>query len=186
MTTPRHYRRLEQMYGPAAARSDAPRAVAVTHGRAHLRTAVGPAPEASDGPRGLLRPNATLHAQAQQLLADASALAAASLHKDRVVAAEQFSVRVVRPDYRGPVLANAEVQVVTPPRTTVMAVLTGAEGEVVAVATGVFAPTAERLPTPAELVEQPGASAAPHAGGALTPARFGAVAPTPFGPVHLN
>ncbi len=171
-TTTQHHRRLEHLYRPSHLRTpDAAAAdVAVAYGKAEVRTRIA-RPDARTG--------GAAPGPVHRLLGDATALAAGSLVKDRFVAAQQFNVRLAQPDYDGPVRVVAQVLLATPPSTTVTAVAFDAEGDLVAVATGVYAPTAERLPA---LDLDADAAAAP----ALTPASFGAIMQTPVGPVHLN
>jgi acyl-coenzyme A thioesterase PaaI-like protein len=171
-TTTQHHRRLEHLYRPSHLRTpDAAAAdAAVAYGKAEVRTRIAP-PDARTG---------AAPGPVHRLLSDAAALAAGSLVKDRFVAAQQFNVRLAQPDYHGPVRVVAQVLLSTPPSTTVTAVVFDAEGELVAVATGVYAPTAERLPA----LDRDALDASPTP--ALTPASFGAIAQTPVGPVHLN
>jgi hypothetical protein len=176
----RHYQRLEQMY--AASRSAVENAsVAVGYGRAELR---GDA--STPG-----RPDVTPGIPYQQLLTDVASLAAGSIEKEHVVSAEQFQVDVVDGEYRGPLVASAQVMVAQPPRSVVQAVLRTPDGEVVAQAIGVFHPTSMDLPDtfPSEIDDgegSPGASSASASRSAPRPATFMPIHPTPFGPLCLN
>jgi len=180
MAAIRHYQRLEQMY--AASRSAVDNAsVAVGYGRAELRG------DASSPDR----PDVAAGIPYQQLLTDVASLAAGSIEKEHVVSAEQFQVDVVDGEYRGPLVASAQVMVAQPPRSVVQAVLRTSEGEVVAQAIGVFHPTSVDLPTdlPAEVDDSVASQFLSDASAdrsAPRPATFMPIHPTPFGPLCLN
>jgi hypothetical protein len=184
----RHYQRLEQMYSASPAAMENP-SVAVSYGRAELRGDA--APDA--------HPRLAAGMPHQQLLTDVASLAAASIEKEHVVSAEQFQVEVVDGEYRGPLVASAEILFAQPPRSVVRAVLRSPDGEVVAHGTGVFHPTSVDLPDdlPIDLDEVDSADeggASPSNSrreessdrSAPRPAAFMPVHPTPFGPLCLN
>jgi hypothetical protein len=180
MAAIRHHQRLEQMY--ATSRSAVDNAsVAVGYGRAELR---GDAPS-------LDSPDVAAGIPYQQLLTDVASLAAGSIEKEHVVSAEQFQVDVVDGEYRGPLVASAQVLMAQPPRSVVQAVLRTPDGEVVARAIGVFHPTSTNLPEllsseigDGEHTADVSSTSADRS--APRPATFMPIYPTPFGPLCLN
>jgi hypothetical protein len=167
MVAQNHFQRLKHIYTSS---SPSGHRVAIGFGRAELDGAI----EAGASQAVL---NRMPH---HRLLSDAASLAAASLEKERVVTAEQFTVDVEDPDHEGPVVATAEVVMAEPPRYVVQAELWDATGTLVAEAMGVFRPSESDLPS----------DPAPDVDGAADPtpppASFLPVYTTPHGMLCLN
>lgn len=160
MVAHEHYQRLKHLY--AAASETAPDEVDLSYGYAEIE---GVLEESSSG--GLL--NRLSH---QRLLSDVSSLAAASVEKEGLLTLGQFNLSVSRPDYRGSVVATAEVVLAEPPRYHVRAVLWDEEEEVVAEALALFDPSGEALPPdPAPEAEAQSTTSPP---------------PTPFMPIYVT
>lgn len=172
MINSQHFRRLEHIYANKPTSPRETEHIAVSMGRAELSAHID---------TGQLSPqDVANHAHYHDLLSDAASLAAGSLVEEHVVMAEQFDMRVMQPGYSGPVTASARVALAQPPRYRVEVQLTGDAGEVLAQATGVFAPS------PVELPPDPAPDQAAPSGGKPEPAVYASVWPTPFGLIHLN
>lgn len=174
MIDSRHFRRLEQLYATRPTAVGEMHDVAVALGRAELNARI-------DVTRLRLQ-DVAHHAHYHDMLADAAALAAGSLVEEHVVMAEQFDMHVLKPGYSGEVTASARVTLVQPPHYRVEVQLTGAAGEVLARAVGIFARSTVELPP------DPGSdgAAASSSRARPEPAVYATVWSTPFGLVHLN
>lgn len=177
MINSQHFRRLEHMYAANHAPRHEMADVAVSMGRAEMSARIDTDPHN-------LR-SITNHAHYHDLLADTASLAAGSLVEDRVVAAERFDMQVMNPGYSGLVKTSARVILAQPPRYRVQVQLMSEEGNVLAQGTGVFAPSATKLPPDTD-PEQPSAGRAAVPTDTLEPAVYASVWPTPFGLLHLN
>lgn len=161
MVANEHYQRLKHLY--AAASEHAPGRIDISYGYAEVD---GVLEEQSSGE--LL--NRMSH---QRLLSDVASLAAGSVEKEGLLTLERFTLSVSRPDYRGSVLATAEVVVAEPPRYHVRAVMIDEDGEEVAEALALFEPTGEELPPdPAPELEDEQETPTPP--------------PAPFMPIHAT
>jgi acyl-coenzyme A thioesterase PaaI-like protein len=165
-----HFRRLEHIYTSSSA-GDSDGRASVTYGRSLLRGTI------EDGASAALV-NRMPH---QTLLSDAATLAASTLEKEKAMAAEHFTVNLADADYRGPVLATAQVVVAQPPRFVVEAALRNPDGDLIAQATGVFKPSGTELP------DDPNPDAAgDREEPTPRPAAFMPVFPTRYGMLCLN
>ena len=169
MVAQQHFQRLKRMYTSASSASSE-QGVAISFGRAEL-----------DGTIEAATSEAVLNRMPHhRILSDASSLAAGSLEKEHVVAAEQFAVDVVDPDYEGPVVATATVVMAEPPHYVVEAELWTNEGVLVAEAMGVFHPSENDLPSAPDNGEEDDSVPSPP------PASFMPVHTTPYGVLCLN
>lgn len=164
-----HYQRLKHIYTTNPS-DPSTGEVAISYGHAEIDGVIEDAQ-----PEGIVN-----RMPQQKLLSDAASLAAGSVEKERLLTAEQFNVSVEDPAYRGTVVASAEVMVAEPPRYHVHAVLMSENGDLVAEALGIFAPTEEGLPpdpSPGEEEEDDPV---------LAPASFMPVHATKYGILCLN
>jgi hypothetical protein len=166
-----HFRRLEHIYTSSSDAGDGDSRASVTYGRSLLRGTIEAGASAALG-------NRMPH---QSLLADAATLAASTLEKEKAMAAEHFTVNVADADYRGAVLASAQVVVAQPPRVVVEAELRDPDGDLIAQATGIFKPSGTELPDDPD----PDA-AAKREEPTPRPAAFMPVHPTRYGLLCLN
>jgi len=161
MVAQQHYQRLKHLYAsdPAEAVTGP---VEISYGFAEL---VG----IFEGGASAVGMNRMPH---QQLLGDASALAAGSVEKEGQLSMERFNLSVTRPNYEGTVRAAAEVVLAEPPRYHVRATLFGDDGDELAEALAFFAPSGDELPPdPAPEAEEDKSRTPP---------------PTPFMPVQVT
>jgi hypothetical protein len=162
-----HFQKLERLY--ASSLSDLPSPnVSVAYGQAQLRGALD---------KSSALPTGTPY---QALLNDVATLAAGSLEKQQMMTSETFDTEVVKPEYRGAVVASARVVLAQPPRFIVEAVVETPEGDVVAKARGAFRPSERSLPS------VPDEADAPSDHDDLPPASFMPIFATPYGVVCLN
>lgn len=161
MVANEHYKRLKHLYAEAPA-ENATGPVEISYGHAEIVGIVEPG--SSDG---LI--NRIPH---QQLLSDASSLAASSVEKEGSLTLERINFSVSQTDYHGPVRTTAEVAVAEPPRYHVRAVMVDENDDVVAEALALFEPSGDELPP----------DPAPDA----TEEAVSASAPAPFMPIHVT
>lgn len=160
MVANEHYKRLKHLY--TASSEETPRRVDLSYGYAEIDGVV------EEGSSTEL----TSQLPHQRLLSDVAVLAASSVEKDGLLSLEHFNLSLIRPEYRGPVTATAEVMVAEPPRYHVRATLLHEEGEVVAEALALFEPSGEELPPdPAPEANEEDAPTPP---------------PAPFMPIHVT
>jgi hypothetical protein len=171
MVANQHFQRLKRIYASGDA-EPAGDQIAISYGRAELEGTI-------DGVQARAIVEEMPH---HRLLSDAAALAAGSLEKEHYVTAEQFTIDIADSEYRGPVVASAEVVMAEPPRYVVRAAMVNEEGELVAEARGVFRPGDNDLPPVPSTDEE----SAPAAASAPPPASFMPVHTTPYGVVCLN
>lgn len=172
MVSSKHFRHLESLYASSSEERDTSRP-AVSLGRAIIQATIE---QNAPSPQELAN-----HTHYRELLSDAGALAAGSLVEDRLVASEQFNLRVEEAGYSGPVTVSARVVLAQPPRYHVEVQLLDVYGDVLAVGTGVFTPSSVELPDAGDA----GAST-PTDNKRPEPAVYASVWATPFGMVHLN
>lgn len=169
MVAQQHYQRLKHLYAADPADSlTGP--VEISYGFAELVGIV-------EGPASAPALNRMPH---QELLSDATSLAAGSVEKEGQLSMERFDLTVTQPEYEGPVRAAAEVVLAEPPRYHVRATLFGDDGEELAEALAFFEPSGTELPPDPD----PGADA--ERAPTPPPAPFMPVEMTPYGVLCLN
>lgn len=135
MVAQQHYQRLRHLYAADPA-ENVTGPVEISYGFAELVGIV-------EGPGSTPVSNRMPH---QQLLSDATSLAAGSVEKEGQLSMERFHLSVNHPGYEGAVRAAAEVVLAEPPRYHVRATLFGDDGEELAEALAFFEPSGEELP----------------------------------------
>ncbi len=170
MVAQEHFQRLKRMYASTDSSSPSDEGVAISYGRAEI-----------DGRLSVVQSEVVRNRMPHhRLLSDAASLAAASLEKEHIVTAEQFTIEVTDPNYEGPVVAKAEVVMAEPPRYVVEVELLSDEDVLVAEAMGVFRPSEDHLPSvPDGRADEEEATSPP-------PASFMPVHTTPYGVLCLN
>lgn len=169
MVAQQHYQRLKHLYAADPADSlTGP--VEISYGFAELVGIV-------EGPASAPALNRMPY---QELLSDATSLAAGSVEKEGQLSMERFDLTVNQPEYEGPVRAAAEVVLAEPPRYHVRATLFGDDGDELAEALAFFEPSGKELPPDPE----PGVDA--ERAPTPPPAPFMPVEMTPYGLLCLN
>lgn len=169
MVAQQHYQRLKHLYTADPA-ENVTGPVEISYGFAEL---IGIIEGTASAPALNRMPH-------QELLSDATSLAAGSVEKEGQLSMERFDLTVNQPEYEGPVRAAAEVVLAEPPRYHVRATLFGDDGEELAEALAFFEPSGEELPPDPDPEADDGRASTPP------PAPFMPVEMTRYGVLCLN